>query len=242
MTGHLIRIDEGQPASKGAFAKIRTVLVHRQQVLFVVALRSVEQQLRPALEERYQVVVAAVRREALQTIEEGTPDLVLVDAPSIRFDIHRFFESFAGRPVATFILLGKDADADEMPRANGHLHYPISGHQLLRHLARIIPSGPRETVAWRGLRLDLENRYLIWEDQQVPITRTQADLALVFLESPDQMITREQLMKDVWGTDYMGDTRTLDVHIHWLRKALRQTEAPFVLQTQRRVGFRLTSS
>ncbi len=97
MTGHsILAYYEGQPASKGTFAKIRTVLVHRQQVLFAVALRSVEQQLRPALEERYQVVVAAVRREALQTIEEGTPDLVLVDAPSIRFDIHRFFESFAG--------------------------------------------------------------------------------------------------------------------------------------------------
>lgn len=216
--------------------------MRRQQVLFVVALRSVEQQLRPALEEHYQVAVKAVRREALQTIEESTPDLVLVDAPSIRFDIHRFFKSFAERPIATFILLGKDANADEVPRANGHLHHPISGQQLLRHLARIIPASPRETVSWRGLRLDLENRCLIWEGLQVPITRTQADLALVFLESPDQIITREQLMKDVWGTDYMGDTRTLDVHIHWLRKALRQTEAPFILQTQRRVGFRLTSS
>ncbi len=49
-------------------------------------------------------------------------------------------------------------------------------------------------------------------------------------------------MKDVWGTDYMGDTRTLDVHIRTgCERALRQTEAPFVLQTQR-VGFRLTSS
>ncbi len=215
--------------------------MHRQQVLFVVALRSVERQLRPALEERYEVVVTAVRREALQCIEQSAPDLVLVDAPSIRFDIHRFFESFAGLPIATFVLLGKDANSDGMPRANGHLRYPFSGQQLLRYLARVIPSGPRETVTWRGLRLDLETRCLIWQGLQVPITRTQADLALVFLESPDQVITREQLMKEVWGTDYMGDTRTLDVHIHWLRKALKQTEAPFVLQTQRRVGFCLTS-
>jgi DNA-binding response OmpR family regulator len=215
--------------------------VGRQLVLFVVALRSVERQLSPALEERYQVACASVRREALQLIEHRRPDLVLIDTPSIRFDIARFFESLADHSVATFLLLGKDMRADQMPRANGYMRYPFSDQQLLRRLARVIPAGPRDIVGWQGLCLDAENRFLIWQGHQVPITRKQADLALAFLESPDQLITREQLMREVWGTDFMGDTRTLDVHIHWLRKALRQTGAPFILETQRGAGFRLTS-
>ncbi len=215
--------------------------MERQLVLFVVALRSVERQLCPTLEERFQVLVTSVRREALQFVEHKHPDVVLIDVPSIRFDIDHFFESFAGTSVATFLLLGKGMRLDQMPRANGYLRYPFSGQQLVRRLARVILARPQEIVEWHGLCVDIENLFLIWRGQQVPITRKQVDLALAFLESPNQVITREQLMKEVWGTDYMGDTRTLDVHIHWLRKALLQVDAPFALETQRGVGFRLIS-
>ena len=212
----------------------------RQRILFVVALRSVERQLCPPLEDRYQVTVTSLRREALQLIAQRHPDLVLIDMPSIRFDIGRFFESFAGVSVATLLLLGRGMRLDQMPPANGYLRYPFSNQQLMRRLARVISAKPQEIVEWHGLCVDTENLFLIWKNQQVPITRKQADLAVAFLDSPDQVITREQLMRDVWGTDFMGDTRTLDVHIHWLRKALRQTEAPFRLETQRGVGFSLT--
>ncbi|MCU0519224.1 MAG: response regulator transcription factor [Anaerolineae bacterium] len=213
----------------------------RQQILFLVAHRSVERQLCAAIEDRYQVMVTSLRREALQLVERRHPDLILIDMPSIRFDIARFFESFAGVSVATLLLLGKGMRLDQMPLANGYLRYPFSTQQLMRRLARVISAKPQEIVEWRGLCVDTENLFLIWKSQQVPITRKQADLALAFLDSPDQVITREQLMRDVWGTDFMGDTRTLDVHIHWLRKALRQTEAPFVLETRRGVGYCLTT-
>jgi DNA-binding response OmpR family regulator len=97
-------------------------------------------------------------------------------------------------------------------------------------------------VAWRDLCLDTENRLLIWHDQRVPLTPKQASLAAVFLESPKVVVTREILMREVWGTDYMGDTRTLDVHIHWLRRALEQAEAPFVIETERGVGYSLVAA
>lgn len=217
------------------------MLVDRQLILFVVALRSVERQLCPALDDRYQVTVTSLRREALWYVEHKHPDVVLIDVPSIRFDISRFFESFAGSSVATFLLLGKGMRLDQMPRANDYLRYPFSTQQLMRRLARVILAKPQEIVEWHGLCVDIENLFLIWQGQQVPITRKQADLALAFLEAPDRVITREHLMKEVWGTDFMGDTRTLDVHIHWLRKALRETGAPFALETQRGIGFRLIS-
>ncbi|MGC9521351.1 MAG: winged helix-turn-helix transcriptional regulator [Anaerolineae bacterium] len=213
----------------------------RQHVLFVVAHRSVERRLRPSLEQRYEVTVAAIRREALQSIEEEPPDIILVDVPSIRFDVSRFFDSLSDLhvPVITFLLLGKGMRLDQLPRANGYLRHPITTRQLMRRLSRVVPTGPREMVEWHGLYLDTENRLMIWRGQQVPLTPKQASLARVFLTSPETVVSREHLMKEVWGTDYMGDTRTLDVHIHWLRKALAQTEAPFEIETERGVGYRL---
>jgi DNA-binding response OmpR family regulator len=219
-------------------------LVDRQHLLFIIARRSVERSLLPSLEQRYTVRVTQLRREALLVIEEEPPDLVLVDVPSVRFDVARFFESFPSptAPVATFLLLGKGMRLDQMPRANGYLRHPFTPQQLMRRLGRAVPSGSHEMVMWRDLCLDTENRLLIWGGQQVPMTPKQVTLAQHFLASPDTIISREHLMQKVWGTAYMGDTRTLDVHIHWLRKAILDLEAPFVIETERGIGYRLVSS
>ncbi|MCJ7551500.1 MAG: hypothetical protein MUQ30_17660, partial [Anaerolineae bacterium] len=63
----------------------------RPSVLFVVAHRTLERRLRPSLEQRYDVAVAQVRRKALQLIEDEPPTLILLDVPSVRFDVGRFF-------------------------------------------------------------------------------------------------------------------------------------------------------
>jgi DNA-binding response OmpR family regulator len=214
----------------------------RQRILFVVGLRSVEREILPSLSQRYEVMVTSLRREALHVVAEAPPNLILFDVPSIRFDVQRFCDVLSALPVPIplMLLLGKGMRLDQMPQANGYLRHPFSPHQLLRRLGRAIPADVRETCEWQGLCLDTENRLLIWNLQQVPLTPKQAALGLAFLEEPDIVISREQLMRDVWGTDFMGDTRTLDVHIHWLRTALAQSGAPFELVTERGVGYRLT--
>ena len=80
---------------------------------------------------------------------------------------------------------------------------------------------------------------LIWDTRQIPLTPKQAALTLAFLRTPEVTLSRARLMQDVWGTDYLGDTRTLDVHIHWLRKSLKQLQAPFMLETLRGKGYQL---
>lgn len=213
-------------------------------MLFIVSHRAVERRLRPSLEQRYNVTVTRLRREAVALVEEEPPDLILVDLPSTRFDVGRFFDGLDDQPlpVATFLLVGKGTRANQIPKANGYLRHPVSTRQLLQRLSRVIPVGHRETVVWCDLCLDTENRFLIWLGQQVPMTPKQADLAEVFLTTPNTVISREQLMKEVWGTDYMGDTRTLDVHIHWLRKALDELQTPFAIETERGVGYRLITT
>lgn len=216
----------------------------RPSVLLVVAHRTLERRLCPRLEEHFRMRTVRLRREALQCIEDAPPNLVVVDVPSIRFDVARFFIAFEDSPaqIYRFLLLGKGMRLDQMPHTHGYLRHPFSARQLLHRLRRVVPSGPRNTVVWHGLCLDTDNRLLIWQEQQIPLTPKQAALARVFLESPRTVVSREQLMQQVWGTDYMGDTRTLDVHIHWLRTALEQSQAPFELETERGVGYRIVAT
>jgi two-component system phosphate regulon response regulator PhoB len=101
----------------------------------------------------------------------------------------------------------------------------------------VLPPTLRRTVEWCGLCLDTESNFLIWDDRHAAVTPKVAALCRMFLTQPDEIITREQLMKEVWGTDYMGDTRTLDVHVHWFREALISVGAPFELETKRSVGY-----
>ena len=216
----------------------------RSRVLFLVGYRTVEKRLRPSLEQRYDLCVAQLRREAIRYLEEEPPHLVLIDVASLRFDVGRLISDLEDYhvPVTTFLLLNKGTRLEQVPRANGFLRRPFSPRQLMRRLSRVLPDGPRKTVEWQDLCLDVGNHFLIWRGQQLPLTPKQASLAFLFLESPNEVISREQLMRRVWGTDYMGDTRTLDVHIHWLRKSIAQLEAPFVIVTTRGVGYKFTAA
>ncbi len=111
-----------------------------------------------------------------------------------------------------------------------------------------------ELVAWLGegdgskvprlLRvgtatLDLDTHQLDVNGEISVLTPKQFKLLRLFMSHPGEVLTRKRLMKDVWETDYTGDTRTLDVHIHWVREKLGDVPGePRYLQTVRRVGYR----
>lgn len=213
----------------------------QQEILFIVHNRAVERSLLTGLLQRYTVSVANLRRQALKYLAENEVDLVLIDVPSIRFDLSRFFDSLKQMDAVCliFLLLGKGDRFDQAPQADGYLRHPVTTRQLLRRLSRILPSHTGEIVSWNGLSLDTASQLLLWKGQRVFLTPKQAALALAFLRQPDTLLTRAELMQDVWGTTFLGDTRTMDVHIHWFRNALKQLDAPFSLVTQRRKGYYL---
>ncbi len=87
--------------------------------------------------------------------------------------------------------------------------------------------------------LDLDNRLLHANGEVTVLTPKQLELLGLFMSRPGETLTRKQIMKEVWQTDYTGDTRTLDVHIHWVRKKLGDKRGqPGYLQTVRGVGYR----
>ena len=213
-------------------------------ILFLTRYRSLEQQLLPGLSAHYTVNVAHTRRDAIAALADHQVDLVLADVPALRFDLARFWDDARARnpDMRFFLLLEKGTRLDQVPRSHGYLRYTFSLSQLLRRLARVLPTHQGEVVAWRGLKLDIQGHFLIWDTKQVALAPKQVVLVCAFLRAPTTLISRAQLMQDVWGTDYMGDTRTLDVHIHGMRKLFKRLQAPFVVETERGKGYRLVCS
>ncbi len=103
-----------------------------------------------------------------------------------------------------------------------------------------MPSGEARVVSAGDLTLNVANRCVRMGRQEHQLTPKQSQLLAILMRHPNEVITRLELMKAVWDTDYMGDTRTLDVHIRWLRQVIESDPSrPRRLVTAKGIGYKL---
>lgn len=103
---------------------------------------------------------------------------------------------------------------------------------------RSMGPGPGTQLRCGAIHLDLASRTLRRGDERLQLTPKECRLLEVFLRHQGQVLTRQFLMKEVWQTDYIADTRTLEVHVHWLRRKLSQCRAGAAcIHTVRGVGY-----
>lgn len=211
------------------------------RILFVERYRTIQREVMPALRRHYEVSLVRGRRAAMTELDDRLHDLVLIDVPSIRFSLERFCNDLKARfpGLVLFFLIGEDKSLEALPRAHDQLRHPFTKRQLLNRLARLLPEQVGEVIDWRGLQLDPVAHCLALGMEETFLTPKQSALAKSFLEAPNELLTRARLMEEVWGTHFLGDTRTLDVHIHWLRKALAELGGDFRIQTVRGKGYKL---
>ena len=89
------------------------------------------------------------------------------------------------------------------------------------------------------LRIDLAGRLVVCRGREFDIAAQEFDLLTYLVRNRGTVLTRDQLLQNVWGYDYVGDTRTVDVHIRWLREKIEEDPAnPRLIQTVRGVGYR----
>ena len=220
-------------------------LLKRYAILFISGAHTATRELLPDLQQHYAVELVTTRKAAMAYLAQQAPDLVLIDLNCIRFKIERFCDELRDQCAYTslFFLINKGMRLDQLPLASGHLRQPFTKRQLLNRLGRILPETTGgDAIEWNGLRLNKGSHLLTWDTEETPLTPKQAALLQAFLEKRDEILSRAYLMQEVWGTDFMGDTRTLDVHIHWLRHTLKKLQAPFALETQRGKGYRLVAN
>lgn len=210
-------------------------------ILWIGHVRTKDTGLTQALGKRYTIVTAASGKQALQLAEQHSPRLIVLDAASMRTPGERLCRTLhAALPGVPIVHIHPEADGEIDTPADILLLPPFTHRKILSSIERLLDAGDVELLRCGPFQMDVSRRVLIAHGQETTLTPKLALLAEIFLRHPGQTFDRRTLMEQVWQTDYLGDTRTLDVHIRWMREVLEMNEGkPQYLKTVRGVGYRL---
>ncbi len=213
------------------------------QILIIESPRATALSFAPTLEKKgYLVDVHHSVDSALRTASRKRPDIVILDAASMRTSgtrmCRRLSERLNGVPIIHVVGEGVQPRGDTGAAVT--LAQPFTSRKLLNRVARLLPGDSRYDLCVGPLTLNLAQRKVTCLGKEARLTPKQAKLLEVFMRNPGKLMTRKRLIRLVWNTDYTGDTRTLDVHISWLRRAIEpDPRQPRLIRTIRGMGYRL---
>lgn len=196
----------------------------------------------PALEKKgYAVSVYHKVENALNSANRIKPDLLVLDAASMRMTgtrlTRRARAALGNMPIILVSPSGTRLDPGS--GASLTLIQPFTPRKLLNRIARLLPGDERYSLEIGPVKLNLAQCKVQCLEKQTRLTPKQAQLLEVFMQNPGRLMTRKKLIRQVWHTDYTGDTRTLDVHMSWLRHAIEpDPKRPRFLKTIRGMGYR----
>jgi DNA-binding response OmpR family regulator len=215
------------------------LVVEAAQVLFIG--RAQVNSSSAAIEKRYPIVVATSGKQGIDMAGQGTARLVVLDAASMRTPGERIcltLRERIGKKPIVHIHPGPKGSAQSV--ADVILFTPFTTRKLLNCIDRLLYTSDDEVLSYGPFSMSLGRRVLVVNGQETPLTPKQALLVETFLRHPGETLDRKVLMEKVWQTDYLGDTRTLDVHIRWIRQLIEPDPSkPRYLQTVRGIGYRL---
>jgi DNA-binding response OmpR family regulator len=201
--------------------------------------------------EGFRVVAAADGREALTKFRAERPDLVLLDLmlPELSgIEVCRIIRAESGVPIV--MLTAKDSELDKVVGlelgADDYVTKPFSLRELsarIRALFRrseqsVAVEAPPAAVDLGRIQVDLAGHRLLRDGKALSIKPKAFELLAFLIRHPGQVFTRDQLLERVWGYDYAGETRTVDVHVHWLRGHIEEDpSSPQFIHTVRGVGY-----
>ncbi len=198
--------------------------------------------------EGYEVATASDGEAGLAEARSGKPDLVVLDVMLPRLDgltVCRVLRRESSVPI--ILLTARGTETDKIigleTGADDYIVKPFSLGEFLARaraaLRRGATAAPPKELASGDLRLDLQGRRAYLRDGELALTPREFDLLLALMRNPGVVLTRELLLSKVWGDHYPGETRTVDVHISWLRKKIESDPAaPTRIATVRGVGYR----
>ncbi len=179
---------------------------------------------------------------ALAHLVTDLPHLVIVDAASMRTSGKRICQSLKehAEKLPIVLILGEAPEGSEKPAVEVVLVQPFTLQKLINRIRPLVPSEAKDLLQVGTLQLDVEQRLVRRQEKQVKLTPRLIILLKILMEHPGELIDRKELFKRVWDTSSTVDTRTLDVHISWLRQAIEEDPRhPKFIKTVRGAGYRL---
>lgn len=200
--------------------------------------------------EGYEVFVASDGNAALTEFDKHGPDLVLLDLmlPGLSgTEVCRTIRTKSSVPI--IMVTAKDGEVDKVVGlelgADDYVTKPFSSRELLARIRAVLRrrGEPEEllppTVEAGGVRIDVERHVVSVRGSNVSMPLKEFDLLEFLVRNSGRVLTRNQLIDRVWGADYVGDTKTLDVHIKRLRgKVEEDPGSPVHILTVRGLGYK----
>jgi two-component system OmpR family response regulator len=204
--------------------------------------------------EGYNVVTALDGSQGLEVARSSRPDVILLDImlPKMDgFEVCRVLRKEMTVPI--LMLTAKDSEIDKIVGleigADDYLTKPFSMRELVARIRAMLrrsemvetkPTGQGRPIKVGDIEIDTARRRVSVSGSALKLTAKEFDLLLFLAENKGIVFSREQLLDRVWGYDYPGDTRTVDVHVRWLREKIETDPGkPRYLITVRGVGYKL---
>jgi two-component system, OmpR family, alkaline phosphatase synthesis response regulator PhoP len=200
----------------------------------------------------YAVAYATDGLQGLQKVKEWRPQLILLDLMLPMLDgievckKIKFSEDTADIPI--IMLTAKSTETDKVlgleMGADDYLTKPFSVRELMARVKVVLKRSAQATLPKQhhyrvhDLLIDIEKHEVTFKGEPVQLTFKEFELLRILTENQGRVLTRDQLLDEVWGYDYHGETRTVDVHIRHLRRKIEDNDGEYI-ETIRGVGYKM---
>jgi len=199
--------------------------------------------------ENLDVLTATNGREALEVVQQESPDLLIVDWMMPEMDGLELIQYLrdANNRMPILMLTARDAVENRVfgleSGADDYLVKPFAPAELVARvhalLRRVEPKADDQELQYSDVRLDPRQHEAWRGDRKLSLTVTEFNLLYYFLRHPRQVLERNQILMEVWGYDFGGDSNVLEIYISYLRKKLEAENEPRLIQTVRGIGYML---
>ncbi len=217
----------------------------KAKILWIEGKRAASPSLIPGLRRKgYTVDIVSTGMQALHYLTDNRPNMIVVHAASMRSNGRRNCRTLHNtRPdLPIIVITSSEFPLEGDSGANVVLELPFTARKLINRMLPLLPAQDENMLYAGEISLDMRNRRVSCNGREERITPRLVKLLKMLIEHRGDVVQRETLFKSVWDTAYTGDTRTLDVHISWLRQAIEEDPRhPQMLKTVRGLGYRLDS-